>query len=76
MSISRFHLMDPLIYYQSSGGLIVNKKLNYTNIFFNMIVVLFFIGIISCILIWRKQHISEKLYPTNKKNYRLWIKNR
>ena len=74
MSNRRFHLMDPLIYYQSSGGLIVNSTLNYTNIFFNIVVFFFIFGIISCILVWRKKHISDKFY--NNKNYnKLWIKN-
>ena len=54
-------LMDPLLYYYSSGGMIFNHKINYTYLLVNLIIAVIVIGIITCFLVWRKRHRDKEL---------------
>lgn len=49
------HLLDPLLYYHSSEGILFNQSINCCNLLFNLIVIVGIILILTCFLLWRKQ---------------------
>lgn len=47
-------LIDPLIGYQSSGGMIFNRNLNYINLLFNISVLFFVVGMFYFKFAWKQ----------------------